>query len=135
MKLVCIVRINRILRSSLGSYQFKVKEDAKPGSDIGVLGVEDRDEIQNKDPTFTLQQIYREVFDIKPNNEKDGILSLKVVHIERFTTVTLFLCYFCVVLSKANFPLKSITGSGLRNCEGVHLQCICGRAHSFKTPR
>ncbi|XP_056599536.1 cadherin-5 [Triplophysa dalaica] len=61
-----------------GTYQFKVQEDTKPGSEIGILGVEDRDEIQNKDPTFTLQQTYREMFGIRPNNDKDGILSLKV---------------------------------------------------------
>lgn len=61
-----------------GKYQFNVREDTKPGSEIGILGVEDRDEIQNKDPTFTLQQTYNEVFGIRRNNEKDGTLSLKL---------------------------------------------------------
>ncbi|XP_016394466.1 cadherin-5-like [Sinocyclocheilus rhinocerous] len=59
-------------------YHFNVKEDSKLGYEIGVLGVEDKDEIQNKDPTFTIQHEFDEVFDIKLNNEKDGILSLKV---------------------------------------------------------
>ncbi|XP_016088948.1 cadherin-5-like [Sinocyclocheilus grahami] len=59
-------------------YHFNVKEDSKLGYEIGVLGVEDKDEIQNKDPTFTMQHEFDEVFDIKLNNEKDGILSLKV---------------------------------------------------------
>ncbi|XP_051562731.1 cadherin-5-like [Myxocyprinus asiaticus] len=60
-----------------GKYYFNVKEDSKPGSEIGTLEVEDKDEIQNKDPTFTIQQI-NEVFEIKRSNEKDGILCLKV---------------------------------------------------------
>ncbi|XP_067258180.1 cadherin-5 [Chanodichthys erythropterus] len=60
-----------------GKYQFDVKEDSKPGFVIGILGVEDKDEIQNKDPSFTVFD-YDKVFDIKLSNEKDGILSLKV---------------------------------------------------------
>uniref|UniRef100_A0A8C1GLT5 Cadherin-5 n=1 Tax=Cyprinus carpio TaxID=7962 RepID=A0A8C1GLT5_CYPCA len=61
-----------------GKYQFNVKEDSKLGTEIGVLGVEDKDEIQNKNPKFTIQNEFDKVFDIKLNNEKDGILSLKV---------------------------------------------------------
>ncbi|NP_001003983.1 cadherin-5 precursor [Danio rerio] len=59
-------------------YQFTVKEDLKPGSEIGLLEVEDKDEIQNKDPTFALQSKFNDVFDIKRTKEKDGMLSLKV---------------------------------------------------------
>ncbi|XP_065145374.1 cadherin-5 [Paramisgurnus dabryanus] len=58
-----------------GKYQFNVREDIKPGSDIGIIEVEDRDEIQNKNPTFTLHK-YNDVFNITLNNEKDGILRL-----------------------------------------------------------
>lgn len=61
-----------------GRYQFNVKEDLKPGTEIGLLEVEDKDEIQNKDPTFALQSKFDEVFDIKRTKEKDGMLSLKV---------------------------------------------------------
>ncbi|XP_051501240.1 cadherin-5 [Myxocyprinus asiaticus] len=60
-----------------GKYHFNVKEDSKPRSEIGTLSVEDRDEIQNKDPTFTIQHKY-DIFAIKRSNVKDGILSLKV---------------------------------------------------------
>ncbi|KAI2662486.1 Cadherin-5 [Labeo rohita] len=60
-----------------GQYRFDVKEDSKPGHQIGKLEVEDKDEIQNKDPTFTIHK-FGEVFNIKQSNEKDGILSLKV---------------------------------------------------------
>ncbi|XP_051993183.1 cadherin-5-like [Xyrauchen texanus] len=61
-----------------GKYYFNVNEDSKPGSEIGTLEVEDKDEIQNKDPTFTIEQNNDEVFEINRSNEKDGILSLKV---------------------------------------------------------
>ncbi|XP_016105250.1 cadherin-5-like isoform X2 [Sinocyclocheilus grahami] len=61
-----------------GEYQFNVKEDSKPGYEIGKLKVEDKDEIQNKDPSFTIQHKFDEVFGIKLSNVKDGILSLKV---------------------------------------------------------
>ncbi|TRY59769.1 hypothetical protein DNTS_027176 [Danionella cerebrum] len=62
-----------------GRHQFTMREDLKPGSEIGVLVVEDKDEIQNKDPTFTIHTYNKsdEVFEIKRNNAKDGILSLK----------------------------------------------------------
>ncbi|XP_077085394.1 cadherin-5 [Siphateles boraxobius] len=61
-----------------GKYHFNVKEDSEIGFKIGILEVEDKDETQNKDPTFTIQHQYDEMFGIKPSNEKDGILSLKV---------------------------------------------------------
>lgn len=60
-----------------------MKEDSKPGFEFGILGVEDKDEIQNKDPSFTVFD-YDKVFGIKQSNEKDGILSLKVVSISSF---------------------------------------------------
>ncbi|XP_058639185.1 cadherin-5 [Onychostoma macrolepis] len=60
-----------------GEYYFNVKEDSKPGYEIGILEVEDKDEIKNKNPSITVQQ-KSNVFDIKINNEKNGILSLKV---------------------------------------------------------
>ncbi|XP_067294022.1 cadherin-5 [Pseudorasbora parva] len=61
-----------------GIYQFDVREDSQPEFEIGKLEVEDKDEIQNKDPTFTIQHKYDEVFGIKRDQMKDGILSLKV---------------------------------------------------------
>lgn len=48
--------------------------------------MEDKDEIQNKDPSFTIQAEFDGVFGIKLNNEKDGSLSLKLVSISSFTT-------------------------------------------------
>lgn len=62
-----------------------MKEDSKPGFEIGILGVEDKDELQNKDPSFTIHE-FNQVFGIKRSNEKDGILSLKVVSISSFIT-------------------------------------------------
>lgn len=60
-----------------------MKEDRKPGFEFGILWVEDKDEIQNKDPSFTVHE-FDHVFDIKRSKEKDGILSLKVVSISSF---------------------------------------------------
>ncbi|XP_059389974.1 cadherin-5 [Carassius carassius] len=60
-----------------GEYHFNVKEDSEPGYEIGKLEVEDKDEIQNKDPSFTIQQKFVEIFGINISNVKDGILSLK----------------------------------------------------------
>lgn len=61
-----------------GKYHFNVKEDSEIGFKIGILEVEDKDETQNKDPTFTIQHQYDEMFGITRSYEKDGILSLKV---------------------------------------------------------
>ncbi|XP_073715295.1 cadherin-5 [Misgurnus anguillicaudatus] len=58
-----------------GKYHFNVREDIKLRSDIGIIEVEDRDEIQNKNPTFTFDE-YGYMFYITTNNEKDGILRL-----------------------------------------------------------
>lgn len=58
-----------------------MREDIEPGSEIDIIGLEDRDEIQNKDPTFTLQHKYDGLFNITLNKEKDGILRLKEVRI------------------------------------------------------
>ncbi|XP_026123649.1 cadherin-5 [Carassius auratus] len=59
-----------------GEYHFNVREDSIPGYEIGKLEVEDKDEIQNKDPSFIIQQKFDEFFFIKLSNVKDGILSL-----------------------------------------------------------
>lgn len=71
-----------------------MKEDSEIGFIIGTLEVEDKDETQNKDPTFTIQQRYGEMFGIKRNNERDGILSLKVVSISSFNTWLLTNLFF-----------------------------------------
>lgn len=46
---------------------------------IGLLELEDRDEIRNKDPIFTIPDDIRKVFDIELTNNKDGNLMLKKV--------------------------------------------------------
>ncbi len=63
-----------------------LKEDSKPGHTIGTLGCGGQRRDTNKDPSFTVQDQFDGVFGIKLNNEKDGILSLKVVSISSFTT-------------------------------------------------
>ncbi|XP_010900042.2 cadherin-5 [Esox lucius] len=59
-----------------GSYEFTVKEDMKPGQRIDTVVLEDRDEIQNKDPKFNLEA-FRDVFAIESSQTKDANLILK----------------------------------------------------------
>ncbi|XP_048886699.1 cadherin-5 [Brienomyrus brachyistius] len=56
-------------------YSFNVKEDAKQNSKIGIMELEDRDEEQNKDPSFTVLE-FPQVFMVVKNPMKDGLLTL-----------------------------------------------------------
>lgn len=57
------------------SYDFKVPENHKLGEIIGVLKLEDRDELQNKQPMFTIPNNQPFVIEASPN--KDGNVILK----------------------------------------------------------
>lgn len=63
---------------SLGSYVFSVKEDMKRGQRIDTIVLEDRDEIQNKDPIFTIAPS-SDTFKMERSQIKDGNLMLKQV--------------------------------------------------------
>ncbi|XP_060767860.1 cadherin-5 isoform X2 [Neoarius graeffei] len=58
-------------------YKFSVKEDEPAGFNIGRLDINDRDEKQNKNATFTIDQSQTETFDVKLNDNNDGVLILK----------------------------------------------------------
>lgn len=60
-------------------YEFSVKEDEPAGFNIGRLDINDRDEKQNKNATFTIDQSQTETFDVKLNDNNDGVLILKKV--------------------------------------------------------
>lgn len=64
---------------SAGSYELEVPENHKVNEKIGLLELEDRDEIRNKDPIFTIPDDIRKVFNIELTNNKDGNLMLKKV--------------------------------------------------------
>lgn len=64
---------------SAGSYELEVPENHRVNEKIGLLELEDRDEIQNKEPIFTVPDDIRKVFNIELTNNKDGKLVLKKV--------------------------------------------------------
>ncbi|XP_030622363.1 cadherin-5 [Chanos chanos] len=59
-------------------YSFDVREDEKPGFKVGTLEVDDLDEVDHKEPIFTIEDMsIKSLFDILPNHHKDGNLNLK----------------------------------------------------------
>lgn len=59
------------------SYEFKVPENQKLEAKLGTLELEDRDELQNKDPIFTIAAPHNIKFDLERSPTKDGNLMLK----------------------------------------------------------
>nr|XP_004553553.1 cadherin-5 [Maylandia zebra] len=58
-------------------YDLNVPENHKVDETIGILELVDKDEIQNKEPIFTIQNLNSNIFNIEPNHNKDGNLVLK----------------------------------------------------------
>ncbi|XP_019942681.1 cadherin-5 [Paralichthys olivaceus] len=58
-------------------YELQVPEDQKLNEKIGTLELEDRDQIQNKEPIFTMPSDYNKMFNIELSASKDGNLMLK----------------------------------------------------------
>nr|UUW46977.1 cadherin-5 [Platichthys stellatus] len=58
-------------------YWLEVPEDHKLNEKIGTLELEDRDQIQNKEPIFTILNENSKVFNIELSASKDGNLMLK----------------------------------------------------------
>lgn len=56
-----------------------VREDLKVNEQMGTLELEDRDELQNKQPKFIMPEKYRQMFDVVLDEKKNGILILKKV--------------------------------------------------------
>ncbi|XP_029377051.1 cadherin-5 isoform X2 [Echeneis naucrates] len=59
------------------SYELEVPETHKVNEKIGTLELEDRDQVQNKEPIFTIQHEYKKLFNVELNPNKDGNLILK----------------------------------------------------------
>lgn len=64
---------------STESYLLYVPENHRLNENIGTLVLEDRDQIQNKQPTFSIQGAFSEIFNVELNPNKDGNLVLKKV--------------------------------------------------------
>lgn len=59
------------------TYELHVPEDHKLNEKIGTLELEDRDQIQNKEPIFTIPSDNNRIFNIELSPSKDGNLMLK----------------------------------------------------------
>lgn len=64
---------------SAETYELQVPEDHKLNEKIGTLELEDRDQIQNKEPVFTIPIDSTKMFNIELSPNKDGNLMLKQV--------------------------------------------------------
>ncbi|XP_076016391.1 cadherin-5-like isoform X2 [Genypterus blacodes] len=58
-------------------YELQVPENHKLNEKVGILELLDRDELQNKEPIFTIPQPFNSLFDIEHSPRKDGNLMLK----------------------------------------------------------
>lgn len=61
------------------SYELQVPEDHKLNEKIGALELEDRDQVQNKEPLFTIPSDNARMFSVELNPNKDGNLMLRQV--------------------------------------------------------
>uniref|UniRef100_A0A8C9WBL2 Cadherin-5 n=1 Tax=Scleropages formosus TaxID=113540 RepID=A0A8C9WBL2_SCLFO len=52
-------------------------KDQQKDFEIGVMEIEDKDEEQNKDPSFTMDSGVSRIFEVVTNQRKDGVLILK----------------------------------------------------------
>ncbi|XP_034040645.1 cadherin-5 [Thalassophryne amazonica] len=59
------------------TYDLQIPEDKKLNEKVGTLDLVDKDEIQNKDPIFTITPPYNNMFDVELSPNKDGNLILK----------------------------------------------------------
>ncbi|XP_070833563.1 cadherin-5 [Chaetodon trifascialis] len=59
------------------TYELQVPEDRKVNEKIGTLELEDRDQLQNKEPIFTIPSDIGRVFNIELSPNKDGNVMLK----------------------------------------------------------
>ncbi|XP_017287281.1 cadherin-5 [Kryptolebias marmoratus] len=75
---ITITDVNDNLASfTKNSYTIHVPENHTLNKKIGILELEDRDEIQNKEPEFIIQNGFREMFNVELSPNKDGNLVLK----------------------------------------------------------
>ncbi|KAM7408338.1 hypothetical protein PAMA_002172 [Pampus argenteus] len=59
------------------TYELQVPEDHKLNEKIGTLELEDRDQIQNKEPIFNIPNENKQMFDVILSPNKDGNIMLK----------------------------------------------------------
>lgn len=62
-----------------GTYELQVPENHKVNEKIGMLELQDRDEIQNKEPSFILPSDISRLFSVELSPTKDANLMLRKV--------------------------------------------------------
>lgn len=62
-----------------GSYELQVPENHKVHEKVGTLELEDRDQIQNKEPIFSLPEDISKLFSVQRSPTKDANLMLNKV--------------------------------------------------------
>ncbi|MEQ2196857.1 hypothetical protein XENOCAPTIV_015890 [Xenoophorus captivus] len=68
---------NESVLERISKYEISVPENLKVNEEIGVLEVEDRDQIENKQPIFSIPSDGDKIFGTKPNLDKNCVLMLK----------------------------------------------------------
>lgn len=77
--MVAYEHIQYICFLSAETYELHVPENHKLNEKIGTLELEDRDQIQNKEPIFIIPSENSKVFGVELSPNKDGNLMLKQV--------------------------------------------------------
>lgn len=62
-----------------GTYELQVPENRKVNEKIGTLKLEDRDQIQNKEPSFILPSDISKLFGVELSPTKDANIMLRKV--------------------------------------------------------
>ncbi|KAG7218503.1 hypothetical protein INR49_020362 [Caranx melampygus] len=103
---ISITDVNDNLASfTQNTYELQVREDLEVNEEVGTLQVEDRDEIQNKQPRFIIPEKYRQMFDVVLDANKDGKLILKKpLNYEAETTYS----FTIEVQEKTDYPAENL---------------------------
>ncbi|KAM6916077.1 cadherin-5 [Xenentodon cancila] len=76
--IINITDINDNLASfTSNTYEVRVPENRKLNEEIITLDLMDKDEIQNKEPVFSIPSFHKDIFNVKRNSNKDAVLTLK----------------------------------------------------------
>ncbi|XP_041866187.1 cadherin-5 [Melanotaenia boesemani] len=93
------------------TYELHVPENRKLNEKIGTLKLEDRDEIQNKEPLLTIQSDYNKIFNFVLSPNKDGNLILRQpLDYETRNTYT-FDVYVRENFMKLSFPADNLNSA------------------------
>lgn len=93
------------------TYELQVKEDQKINAKIGTLALEDRDQIQNKEPIFSIPSENSRVFGVELSPNKDGNLLLKQALDFEAKSFYTFIIQVQENLRNLRFPADNVNGA------------------------